>query len=1147
MPAPIVPRDLKPIISGFTKEQKIFLSTPQGKADLVTVKTFAQDSSLPVIKGEIDQRQRDAATVTLAWITRLPEKLVGNPQAPMIDFSNLGEKERAQAITEGLQVIASGAKALLLGDSEDPKRACDAMVQGFIGADKASEAMRKSVVDPKFPVIVRPTLNPRGILDIDKLVREGVINEFLKALKIAGMRNRESRDSKYKAIAFGSIKSIKSDRNCGGEQIIIYFAGFGETPPPDGEDIFISFPTPQGCSHISLRSIAPKLFAPKRLMGDMTPRVETLRMETLREGLPIRTPHFNEPKEWMSEGKITVELPKDITSGCIGFFRVKKRPEEGDVGVGDLITAAGMMQTTFEPYGGVQLFQNVSDLATRLEAGMLGEASLPCAGCQLDNANHIEAGPPIINFFRVKESGPIYPRGTVTLEWSVENADRIEIEARSVAGSENPHELPKIITPIPSKDQRIIAISCTCRWEGEYVLRAMNKNGCIKVPLEALVPLMSGYSNYRVGAAKADVTDLRIGLPMQGYAWKGQKSSGSLLKDSNNVEIPLFARAFVIEENRAVSPSLVAIVVVDIWSCTLAIKREVVKRLNQHHASALFSDETVLIAGTHTHSAPGGISEYFLYNLTIGGFDQQVFDRVVNGIVSAINSALLNKAPGRILANEADLADCGANHSIDAFKLNHDFDRTKPDLWTDRQMLLLKFVVDVNNRGETRPVGALNWFALHPTSLGMFNNQISGDNKGRASFLFEDYMKRHTPEFIAAFGNGSTGDVCGNLTFDAKGIPTIQKPLGGSIIPQCSIPAVVRSPLAFMSDVKRMEMFADRQYNHALNLFETATEEITGSIGASLQFNDMSNISITGIPLARTYDPALGISFGSGSSEDSIAYATVDLGPSSTLDIDAGIIEGMDVGARTLGILGTIATAVVAGPAILGTIVSLMTGAPVLPSALPPVLLALPLFVVPQIRSYIASLVAAAMFPGELKNCGPQSREGTWTWIQQDPANLSAAYIAGHGEKPIMFHLGNWYLNFIPNPGSTKIPSLLPCPLVPHILPSHLLRIGSVVIAGVPHEFTTTSGRRLKDQLRAAFGDALTHVAISNYTNGYAGYVTTPEEYRAQNYEGASTLYGPYTLAAYLQIFDRLTTAILNGTPLARTVPFDVPAVFHKP
>ena len=40
-------------------------------------------------------------------------------------------------------------------------------------------------------------------------------------------------------------------------------------------------------------------------------------------------------------------------------------------------------------------------------------------------------------------------------------------------------------------------------------------------------------------------------------------------------------------------------------------------------------------------------------------------------------------------------------------------------------------------------------------------------------------------------------------------------------------------------------------------------------------------------------------------------------------------------------------------------------------------------------------------------------------------------------------------------------------------------------------------------------------ILINGYANSYSSYVTTHEEYELQCYEGASTLFGRWTLAAY--------------------------------
>jgi hypothetical protein len=58
---------------------------------------------------------------------------------------------------------------------------------------------------------------------------------------------------------------------------------------------------------------------------------------------------------------------------------------------------------------------------------------------------------------------------------------------------------------------------------------------------------------------------------------------------------------------------------------------------------------------------------------------------------------------------------------------------------------------------------------------------------------------------------------------------------------------------------------------------------------------------------------------------------------------------------------------------------------------------------------------------------------------------------------------------------------------------------------------------RCPAQVREAWGDGL-HLVIAGLTNTYASYITTPEEYAAQRYEGGFTLYGQHTLDAYIQV-----------------------------
>lgn len=113
-------------------------------------------------------------------------------------------------------------------------------------------------------------------------------------------------------------------------------------------------------------------------------------------------------------------------------------------------------------------------------------------------------------------------------------------------------------------------------------------------------------------------------------------------------------------------------------------------------------------------------------------------------------------------------------------------------------------------------------------------------------------------------------------------------------------------------------------------------------------------------------------------------------------------------------------------------------------------------------------------------------------------------------------------------------PVLLPSGFLgwtPDVLPFQLLRVGSLAIAGVPSEMTVQAGRRLRARIASSLAPkGVRHVIITGLANEYSGYVTTPEEYDAQNYEGASTQFGRLTLDAYLQVFGQLADAMAAGT-----------------
>ncbi|BBM86993.1 neutral/alkaline non-lysosomal ceramidase N-terminal domain-containing protein [Candidatus Uabimicrobium amorphum] len=106
-------------------------------------------------------------------------------------------------------------------------------------------------------------------------------------------------------------------------------------------------------------------------------------------------------------------------------------------------------------------------------------------------------------------------------------------------------------------------------------------------------------------------------------------------------------------------------------------------------------------------------------------------------------------------------------------------------------------------------------------------------------------------------------------------------------------------------------------------------------------------------------------------------------------------------------------------------------------------------------------------------------------------------------------------------------------PWTPEVLPIQLFTIGNLGILGVPAETTTHAGRRMrkaaKEHLQKIGVDTC---IISSPTNAFANYVSTREEYNQQHYEGASTLFGQWTCAAYQQLFAELAESIAENTQL---------------
>ncbi len=142
----------------------------------------------------------------------------------------------------------------------------------------------------------------------------------------------------------------------------------------------------------------------------------------------------------------------------------------------------------------------------------------------------------------------------------------------------------------------------------------------------------------------------------------------------------------------------------------------------------------------------------------------------------------------------------------------------------------------------------------------------------------------------------------------------------------------------------------------------------------------------------------------------------------------------------------------------------------------------------------------------------------------------------------------------------------MPPSAVPAVVPVGVYQIGgatNIVIATLPGEFTTVMGRRIANAVSNSLPIPPTRVLLAGLANEYVSYFTTPEEYDAQHYEGASTLYGREAGPAVGQHLSELATefarpatketersfkytAGLKGHFGVRTLASDTPAMLEE-
>jgi neutral ceramidase len=146
--------------------------------------------------------------------------------------------------------------------------------------------------------------------------------------------------------------------------------------------------------------------------------------------------------------------------------------------------------------------------------------------------------------------------------------------------------------------------------------------------------------------------------------------------------------------------------------------------------------------------------------------------------------------------------------------------------------------------------------------------------------------------------------------------------------------------------------------------------------------------------------------------------------------------------------------------------------------------------------------------PGVASMGGAQDARTLWFEIGAKEG-LRSSSSGDHGRKAIGLDVGG---------DPIRIAELVADPsTAPDSIPLGVYSVGGLVFVALPGEFTTVMGHRIREAVAVAAaangagGNLPVRVLLIGLANGHISYVTTPEEFDAQFYEGASNLFGAAT------------------------------------
>jgi len=376
----------------------------------------------------------------------------------------------------------------------------------------------------------------------------------------------------------------------------------------------------------------------------------------------------------------------------------------------------------------------------------------------------------------------------------------------------------------------------------------------------AILNLLFLQSTYgiNVGVGISDITGPAAEIGMMGYAKQGQNTKG--------IHIRQFSRAFIFEQDGERNVYVSA----DCGMMGQLVKMKVIQKL-QEDLGSIYNAENVVLSATHTHSGAAGFLQYVLFEVSSLGFIEQTFNAMVDGIARSILMANKNIRPAKIFYTEGNIDNANINRSPTSYLANPIEERNMYEHDTDHSVHQMNIFHSETNE----PMGVINWFAVHPTSMNNTNHLISGDNKGLASQLLEKYVNpigqlSGTGPFVAAFASSNLGDVSPNI----KGAKCIDTGKDCDLY-QSTCEGRTQNCIAFGPGNTMKEstyIIGDRQFQEARRLFETSKRygtEVQGPVRSINQWIDMSKRQVTldDGSYGVTCPAAMGYSFAAGTTD----------------------------------------------------------------------------------------------------------------------------------------------------------------------------------------------------------------------------------------------------------------------------------------